>query len=283
MNAGPDVVRLVAIARGLEDEGRYQAAKLFRAAAKSETARRSQERPRSDADLARALDEGIAELRAAGHDPELLAAMDRVSEMVRDGAMHFPDDIRAVHVCRYCGGEMVGDPPERCPSCGAGRLSFEHVPSIYYHELVDRDQLVDALRTFTDVVAGICAGMSEERASAGEWPAREVVSHLLGAERLLAGRAVRTLDEDEPEFRAVPPTQVAEGGEQKPNLAELIERFRAARVETVRRFGALTDEQWRRIGRHPQWGRMSLHQQLSYLARHEHSHLADLQRAASGS
>jgi len=40
----------------------------------------------------------------------------------------------------------------------------------------------------------------------------------------------------------------------------------------------LGEADWRRTGRHPEWGRISVIQQLSYLARHEQSHWPDLER-----
>ncbi len=69
MEEEPEPIELAAIARGLEDEGRYLAARLFRAAARGEEARRTRERPRSNEDIADAIDE-IVHSRASGHLPE---------------------------------------------------------------------------------------------------------------------------------------------------------------------------------------------------------------------
>lgn len=281
MTNGRDPVALIAIARGLEDEGRYLAARLFRAAASSEETRSSENRPRSNEDIARAIDAILPGLQVAGHDPALIAAMQRVARMLRAGEERFDGDMAEVHVCHVCGRELVGDTPDSCPSCGAGALSFERVLPIYYFlEPLPTERLVATLAAFPERVVQLCAGLSEKRANTGDWPLREIVSHLLGAQRLLGGRAIRTLDEDVPELRSVPSAAVTIAAEQRPSFDDLIADLRTGRQDLVRRFAEITPEQWQRIGRHGEWGPITIQQQLSYLARHEHSHLGHLARAA---
>lgn len=134
MRDEPDLIRLVAIARGLEDEGRYLAARLFRAAARGEEARRSDEHPRSNEELAHAIEGIIPRLEAARQDSALVAAMRRVAAMLRSSEDRFEGDMAELHVCRTCGWAMVGPAPAQCPSCGGGVLSFEHVLPIYFLE-----------------------------------------------------------------------------------------------------------------------------------------------------
>lgn len=270
-------LRLIAIARGLEDDGAYNPAKLFRAAATSGLVRATREHPRSATDLPRAMEEAIAELRAAGAPIELLGLMERALAAVRSGTDRFEGERTRLHVCRRC-GEMLLDPaPAGCPSCGIGSLSLEEILPIYFLDPVEVGELVARLRATPGAVARLCDSLSEEQAVRGEWPPREIVSHLLGAERLIVGRAIRTLEEEDPEFRAVPPSEVAETG--KPAFRDLLERFHETRGRSVGRFASLPPEAWQRTGRHPQWGRITLQEQLSYLARHEHSHLGDLEAA----
>lgn len=280
MKKEPEPIELAAIARGLEDEGRYLAARLFRAAARGEEARRTLERPRSNEDIARAIDEIIPRLQATGHDAALLSAMQRVARMLRSGEERFEGDMADLHVCRYCGREMIGDSLDRCLSCGAGALSFERVLPIYFLEPVPTERLISTLAAFPERVARVCEGVSVERAAEGEWPLREILSHLVGAQRLLGGRATRTLDEDEPELRSVAPTAVTAGADRRPTVPELVAELRTGRHELVARFSGLRAEQWRRIGHHGEWGPITIQQQLSYLARHEHSHLGHLEFAA---
>jgi hypothetical protein len=107
---------------------------------------------------------------------------------------------------------------------------------------------------------------------------RAIVAHLLGAERLLVGRAERMLAEDDPALGSVTPPFDDAGAD----LPTLVARFSAARERTLALLRTLTPAQWQRTGHHPEWGRRSVHQELSRVARHEHSHLAELEARRDG-
>jgi DinB superfamily len=130
-------------------------------------------------------------------------------------------------------------------------------------------------------VEGLCAEVTEAQARRGPWPMREIVAHLLGAERLGAGRAVRVLEEDDPELASVSWTETVVV--EPASLADLVARLRQQRERTLIRFGALTPEQWQRAGHHPEWGRLTVHRLLSQVARHERAHLAELEAWRDGS
>lgn len=248
--AGP-IVRLFGAARGLEDDGRYNEAKFYRAEGFAELFRATIEHPRA----------------GAGLEATML-----------ETALALPDDTsQRVFICRRCGARFTDTPPDRCPDCGSGLLSFMEVLPIYYLEPLEPRVVVEALAEMPSRLRETCRDLSEEAADRGEWPLREICSHLLGAERLLIGRARRTVAEDEPEFRAVPPSEVKE--ETRPAFAELVDGFARLRTGDVEWMRSLRPEDWGRCGRHPEWGRITLAQQLSYLVRHEHSHLGDLERA----
>ena len=283
MPAEPDPVELIAIARGLEDEGRYLAARLFRAAAASEGLRRSEDRPRSNEDLARAIDAIVPSLQAAEHDPAAVGAMQRIARMLYAGEERFDGDMATLAVCRLCGRELVGQTPDKCPSCGAGSLSFESVRPIYFLEPLAPERLLSSLAAFPERVAELCAGVPDELSDTGDWPLREICAHLLGAQQLLGGRAIRTLDEDAPELRAVPSTAVTAAAEQRLSVADLVADLRTTRRELVSRFAEIGPAQWQRIGNHGEWGPITIQEQLSYLARHEQSHLGHVARAADRS
>jgi DNA-directed RNA polymerase subunit RPC12/RpoP len=246
---------LFAVARGLEDEGRYNEAKFYRAAGFAELVRTTIEHPR------------------AGHglDAAMLAS-----------GLQLPDDTsQRVFICRRCGELFTGTPPKRCPGCRSGLLSFMEVLPIYYLEPLEPQVILEALAEMPSRMRETCGDVSEEAAWRGEWPLREICSHLLGAERLLIGRARRTVAEDDPEFRTVPPSEVKE--EARSAFAELLDSFARQRASDLDWIRSLRYEDWGRTGRHPEWGRITLAVQLSYLARHEHSHLGDLERARTDS
>lgn len=112
---------------------------------------------------------------------------------------------------------------------------------------------------------------------------RAIVAHLLASERLLAGRATRMLREDEPVLVSVSPDEITAGvAAVEPTLEGLLAAYSAARRETLDLVGVLTEDDWQRGGYHPEWGRMTVLQQFSYLARHEASHLGELAARRAG-
>jgi hypothetical protein len=137
------------------------------------------------------------------------------------------------------------------------------------------DHVLPELAAAVAEVEEICAGVTEAQGRCGPWPMREIVAHLLGAERLAVGRAVRILEEDDSELASVNWTETV--ADEPAGVADLVAQVREQRERTLIRFSALTPEQWQRAGHHPEWGRLTVHRLLSQLARHERGHLAELE------
>jgi len=249
---GEKVLRLLAVARGFESDGHYNEAKFFRATALSEEVKATAEHPSRGPELEKALVD-------SGH--------------------HLPDDItQRIFVCRRCGQVLRGDPPAECSVCYSGRLTFQEVLPIYYLEPLEVPLLLAALETSPDRVRQACSGVDDQSALRGEWPLAEVMSHLLGAQHLMMGRVHRMVEEEDPELTAIPSPAVKEPG--RPTFSQLLEAFGRERLEEVAWLRGLGEADWRRTGRHPEWGRITVIQQLSYLARHEQSHWPDLEAAS---
>jgi hypothetical protein len=275
---GLRILRLLAVERGLQDEGQGNAARLFRAAALGAALRATHVHPRLGRGLEQAATEIIAELRRVGSE-ELAALMDQALATVSSGGWPTLAQIAPTFVCRDCGEVMLGNPPPTCPVCRARALTFHEIGPFYW-ELLDVDQVLPALAAGVAEVEGICAGESEAQARRGPWPMREIVAHLIGAECLMAGRAVRVLEEDDPELVSVSWTDTVANDQS--SIDDLVARLRDQRQRTLTRFGSLTPEQWQRAGHHPEWGRLTIHRLLSQLARHERGHLAELEARREG-
>jgi hypothetical protein len=275
---GRRILRLLAVERGLQDEGQGNAARLFRAAALGEALRATRVHPRLGRGLEQAATEIIAKLRAASSE-ELTAFMDQALATVSSGGWPTLAQIPPTFACRNCGEVMLGNPPPTCAVCQARALTFYEIGPFYW-ELLDVDHVLPALAAGVAEVEGICAGVTEAQAGCGPWPMREIVAHLLGAERLGVGRAVRVLEEDDPELASVNWTETV--ADEPASMADLVARLREQRERTLIRFGALTPERWRRAGHHPEWGRLTVHRLLSQLVRHERGHLAELEARREG-
>ena len=277
------ITQLLAIARALEDEGQYNVAKLFRAAAFGEGMRAAQDRPRMGAGLAEAMAAAIDGLRADGGDARLLGLMERGAAAALAGDWITLEEAPNPFVCRNCGRVIVHDVARGCPECGARALTLQEVTPIYYLEPLSQDEVGPALGRGLADVESLASGVSAEVAEAGPWPLREIIAHLLASEQLLVSRAKRMLSEDEPLLFSVSPDEITAGvAAVEPTLDGLLAAYGAARRETLDMVAVLVRDDWRRGGFHPEWGRLTVQQQLSYLARHEASHLGELSARRAG-
>ncbi len=147
--------KYLAFAAKAEAEGRPQIARLFRAAAAAETVHaHSHLRVMKGVGDTRAnLEAAIAgeghefremypqfveEAEREGHNAAVRTlrnamAVEKVHHELYSKALETlqkGDDLpaSAIYVCDGCGHTVVGDPPDRCPVCGAPRTKFKEVP-----------------------------------------------------------------------------------------------------------------------------------------------------------
>ena len=199
--------RYAAVARGLEREGAYNAAKLLRAALQRELVRYAeQEGPSGGTAAADALETLVTDL-----GPVLAPGVEQLlrplPDAVRAGHTISLREAPRVHVCRVCGETFTGDDvPTSCPSCEAPALSFHEELPVWYLGPADRGAILGALVGGPRHLARALDGHSEEelarQAAPGEWSARQALEHLLFCEQLLAKRIGRLLDEEEPDLVA---------------------------------------------------------------------------------
>src|SRR5262245_41309411 len=128
---GRRILRLLAVERGLQDEGQGNAARLFRAAALGEALRATRVHPRLGRGLEQAATAIIAELRAGG-SKELAALMDQALTTVGSEGWPTVAQIPPTFVCRDCGQVMLGSPPPTCPICRARALTFHEIGPFYW-------------------------------------------------------------------------------------------------------------------------------------------------------
>jgi hypothetical protein len=103
---------------------------------------------------------------------------------------------------------------------------------------------------------------------------REAIHHYLITESLLAGRVRQILEQDRPRLAGLAAwTAELEGA----STEDMFRRFRESRQATIGRLSGLNAEQWLRIGEHEEFGPVTLLQQASYFARHDHSHLGQVE------
>jgi hypothetical protein len=112
----------------------------------------------------------------------------------------------------------------------------------------------------------------------GEWCLKEVLGHLIEAERRgFAGRIRDFLEEDEPECVTWDPPAVArERGDCARDLPGLLEEFLRLREGSVAMVEGLGEAQLARGGRHPQVGHLRVGDLLHEWVHHDRDHLKQL-------
>jgi hypothetical protein len=65
--------------------------------------------------------------------------------------------------------------------------------------------------------------------------------------------------------------------EGRPTALEIFQQYRASRTETLGKLTQVPLADWRRTGRHEEFGVITLRQQISYFAAHEVTHLPQIE------
>ncbi len=277
---GLEPIKLINLARGLEAGGLYNAAKLFRALAFSQTTRAGYyaDIPKSTQDLDLEIAAVLDALRQAGATAGLIEVVEKARLGAADNRTILADEVPAVFVCRNCGHIALAERPATCPVCGARDLTAREFPPIYWLDLYHPDQITRTLEAAVTEIAASVAGLNEEQLARqpapGEWGVRGVLWHLLVAEGLLYERVKKLLAEEDPTLDALAAWTVDDSDAL--TTREMLGRWREMRLETVARLREMEPADWWRAGRHDEFGRVTVLQQASYFAIHTLTHLPQL-------
>ena len=276
------LVRLVRLARGLEMGGFYNAAKLLWASAYSQELCDSNAAgvPTLPTDLSLELAGVLADFKATDMNPQVIGALERGMHAVKNNATIPATDIPETHVCRTCGEIVLGPAPDTCPQCGAWELTFRTFPAVYYLEPLPPDQALASLESSPELVLSLIRRLNDDQMirqpKPGEWSIREVLVHLVMAQDLLAGRVTRMLAEVHPSLKAMNSWNLEELEETTSRA--LIDSFRESREKTVAALKAAAPLGWWRTGDHEEFGTVTVLQQASYFAKHDHNHLTQIRQ-----
>lgn len=155
----------------------------------------------------------------------------------------------------------------------------EHLP--YYGKYVDRvpdGDLLDTLRAQLDETLALVRGLPEERGghryAPGKWSIREVLSHVIDAERIFAYRALRIGRGDATPLASFDENAYAAASNADARtLAELAEELAHVRLGNLALFRSLDDEALARRGT-ASGGEVSVRALAWIIAGHERHHVA---------
>jgi hypothetical protein len=130
---------------------------------------------------------------------------------------------------------------------------------------------------------GLPAGFLAANEGPGTWNPEEVVIHLDLAERKSWIPRVQWLLEHG-ESRAFEPFQRVESASSPVSLAEHLESFARLRADNIRQLESLhlDDEALDRVGRHPEFGLVTLRQLLATWVVHDLDHISQIVRVLAG-
>lgn len=274
------LVRLERAAASLEAGGLYGGGKLLRGAAFALVTRDAYAAGAlSGADLLAELDALAETLRAAGMPESFLVALGNARGAVAESRELQLAEAPEVFVCRTCGTLVMEAAPVRCPTCGERAITFREFAPTYYLEPLPNPALLNALETAEGELRVLTANLDDvqmdEQPMPGEWGVRDVISHLLFAERLLAERVRLLLTENDPDLAGA---AVWNYSTDPRTASDLLDDFAESRGRTLAALQGLSLEDWERSGRHSEFGRVTVRMQASYFAKHERHHFPQIEQ-----
>lgn len=274
------LVRLERAAASLEAGGLYGGGKLLRGAAFALAARDAYAAgPLKGEDLLAELDALSESLRAAGMPESFFAALNATRAAAAANRELLLREAPALFVCRTCGTLTMEAAPARCPTCGERALNAREFLPTYFLEPVAAPALLNALDSAEGELRALTAGLTDAQMDhqpvPGEWGVRDVISHLLFAEHLLAERVRLLLTEHDPDLAGA---AVWNYGTDPRTASDLLDAYAESRGRTLATLRGLTTDDWERSGRHSEFGRVTLRQQAGYFARHERHHFPQIEQ-----
>jgi uncharacterized damage-inducible protein DinB len=122
-----------------------------------------------------------------------------------------------------------------------------------YVTLVADGDVIETLRRQVGEINSLARDFDEERAGRsyepGKWSVKELVGHMVDAERIFAYRALRVGRGDRTPLPGFEQDGYVSGGDfNRRALADIAAEFAAVREATLRLFESFTDEAWSRRG-----------------------------------
>lgn len=279
------VLRLLALATRLENEGQYNLAKWCRATADALSRRAAYqiEMPSARDELIAELDRAMDALARLDVDQNVIATFQRGVGAMKQGRLALFNDTPHAYVCRTCGHLTVGEPTSKCPTCGAWASTYQRFMPVYWLDALEPLAALETLRQTPVQVETLLQGLSEDAlnkpARDGGWAIRNIVSHLRDAQGVISFRVDLFLQSEHPALESKAVFAWATNENERPPLTrEILETYKSARAEMVTKLEKIPLAYWWRVGQHEEFGPVTLKQQVSYFAAHELTHLPQIEK-----
>lgn len=277
-----DPVTGMRLARAAADLGHYNLAKMLHASVISSLNRAlfTESLPKTDRELVEAVAALEPGLRAAALDPGLLAAIQQAQAVIAADRLVLYDDAPPLYVCRVCGAVAWQAAPEHCPHCGAGALVYQLFPPAFYLEPEPAPLVLEKMSRTPAWLDNLLDGLSPAQTTrridgaAGAWSLAEAAGHLLDTQELIAQRVDLFLESISPNLSAKAMWQTIASA--RLSASEIAVNFQRSRHAMLTRLRSAPPAVWLRVGQHTEFGPVTLLQQCTYFAKHEHWHMAQM-------
>lgn len=277
------VVHALALASRLEGEGQYNQAKLVRAALASLLYREAYQvdLPHGVSALVGDLMLAASNFTALNLDPNLVAVIQKSCAIMAEGRLSTFEETPDAYVCRKCGYVTLRPPRESCPTCGAWGITFQRFTPMYWLDALDPFTALERLRQTPSEVSSLVSGLTSQQLDTpqeeGGWAIRQVIAHLLDAQRVLHFRVNLMLEHETPQLKSLAVFNWASDEKERPaETLRILADYIASRQDTLARLEAIRLSDWWRMGLHQEFGAVTIRQQVSYFAMHEISHLSEI-------
>lgn len=277
------LIHAFALAARLEEEGQYNLAKLVRASCDTLTRQDAYQLDLSGqkAELAGETMRTISAFTSLGIDPQLVAGMQRGVAALSEDRLPQIEETPDPYICRACGYVSWVRPAASCPTCGAWSSTFQHHKPVYWLDALDPYAALGKLRQTPVDVAALVDGLDESQLSSpapdNGWSIRNIITHLFDAQRVLQFRINLMLEQENPLLKSLAVFDWATNEKERPaSTHEILADYTASRRSTLSRLESIPLSDWWRMGRHQEFGAVTVRQQASYFALHEIIHLPSI-------
>ncbi len=118
-----------------------------------------------------------------------------------------------------------------------------------------------------------------DKSDSGEWTPRQIAHHLADSEMMSAIRIRRLLAENEPVIHGYDEAAFARKLTSDRPIEPSLEAMRWARETCAQLLERMTEDEWRKVGRHTESGPYSAEDWLTIYAAHGHDHAEQIKRS----
>lgn len=288
-NWSTGIPRMISLAERFASEGQMNLNKILEAAAFAKARRAAWlTRPKVTAhSMMDDLEETIHNLKNDQVGREIIPLLEKglggLASQSRADMVY--NDAPDVFVCRVCGHSALSSPPTSCPECGSWPGSFRKFVAIFNRdnmEPINPLELIQLLDRNAVDLANLVRGLTEEQLTQNplenEWSLRDHIAHFYDTQEMLETRLELMLTQDDPDLEAIAVFEFATEEDRHPRPTEvMLKEFMDRRARTVKQLEDLPLKDLWRTGQHTDFGQLTIIRQVTYLAYHEQSHLAEIE------